>query len=536
MRQLSQPVFLCLACFAVLVWALAAGLRPDAFYVGDQGVKLIATRNVLARPTAPFEIALPRIGTSPAPHVDPFFTVHDDHAHAVTSEIFPLLSAPMLKLFGLRGLYVWPALGFLGAIAACGVLSTRAEIGADPVTAMVLAGIGTPFLFYGLEFWEHTPAIALAAWGSVLLLPAATRAMSNVRGAATQTMSTVRGAATDMAEALERARAAAGGPRATAALCAGLLFGIAIALRAEAICFVAAVAASTVIWSRSGWRTAALCACGVAIALLPLEIYALRHFGGYLPVHVETNAGAMPSVLSAERWKMAAAWLGPGGERFIGKDFWTVAPAAVLALMSPFALARSSAVARLWFIALTTTLLVVLVAPNAGGGQWGVRYLLFSYVPLVVLAASVVGKIEHRTFRRVVIGAVILGSLLVQRSAFRELRGTKRTYGRMVDVIGTNQVRGTPLVTDVWWLDQLAAAPLAHEDVLFAGDPTVGRDIVRRLSELVVPSVTVVRSAEVSADLDSWSAETCYFEEGRVEVPIRQLVLVHLRHRCGYKP
>src|SRR2546422_811278 len=49
--------------------ALAAGLRPDTFFVGDPGVKLIAARNVLARPGRPLEIPLPAIGGAHVPAV-----------------------------------------------------------------------------------------------------------------------------------------------------------------------------------------------------------------------------------------------------------------------------------------------------------------------------------------------------------------------------------------------------------------------------------------------------------------------------------
>ena len=45
-----------------------------------------------------------------------------------------------------------------------------------------------------------------------------------------------------------------------------------------------------------------------------------------------------------------------------------------------------TAFSTLWLVAGLTVLLVVLTAPNEGGGQWGPRYLLFAYVPLALLA------------------------------------------------------------------------------------------------------------------------------------------------------
>ena len=112
-----------LAAFSAIVAVLAFGLRPDAFFVGDPGVKLASTRNALRFPTHPLQIPLPTVGTEATPHVESFFAVHGDHAHAVTSEFFPVLSAPMLAAFGLRGLYVLPALGFIATAAACAWLA-----------------------------------------------------------------------------------------------------------------------------------------------------------------------------------------------------------------------------------------------------------------------------------------------------------------------------------------------------------------------------------------------------------------------------
>ena len=54
-------------------------------------------------------------------YVEPFFAVHGDHAHAVTSELFPLVSAPFAASLGPPGLYVLPAIGFLLTIASCAV-------------------------------------------------------------------------------------------------------------------------------------------------------------------------------------------------------------------------------------------------------------------------------------------------------------------------------------------------------------------------------------------------------------------------------
>ena len=97
------------------VW-LAADLPPHAFYSGDSGVKLIAARNAIAHPSRPFEIDLPTINGRPLPYVERFFAVHGQHAHALQSPLFPVLSAPFIAMFGLRGAYLLPVASFVALV------------------------------------------------------------------------------------------------------------------------------------------------------------------------------------------------------------------------------------------------------------------------------------------------------------------------------------------------------------------------------------------------------------------------------------
>jgi hypothetical protein len=120
----------------------------------------------------------------------------------------------------------------------------------------------------------------------------------------------------------------------------------------------------------------------------------------------------------------------------------------------------------------------------------------------------------------------------VQRAAYRQLRGTKATYGRVVDFVAGTTQPGGPVVTDVWWLDQIAASAVDRPTFLFAGEAKTGRDIVRRLSDARVPGVTVFRSREASTDVDGWAAASCYVEQAREELDVRGLVAIKLRLQC----
>ncbi len=158
------------AVFAVVLVFLARGLPQRTFVVGDPGLKLIAARNAMEHPARPFDIDLPRIGGRPVDLVDPSFRIHGDHTHAATSELFPLMTAPFIAAFGISGAYVLPALGFLLALAATAWAGVALDgAGRRPRSSSTTAAC-TPLLFYGLEFWEHAPAVGVAALATAMFV------------------------------------------------------------------------------------------------------------------------------------------------------------------------------------------------------------------------------------------------------------------------------------------------------------------------------------------------------------------------------
>ena len=99
------------------------------------GIKLIAAKNAIARPDHPLDIPLPVIGRESLPYVEPFFEVHDDHAHAVTTDLFPLVSAPFIRWFGLRGAYVLPASVFSASWPAAAGSRSHWTLGEIPLSS-----------------------------------------------------------------------------------------------------------------------------------------------------------------------------------------------------------------------------------------------------------------------------------------------------------------------------------------------------------------------------------------------------------------
>lgn len=216
-------------------------------------------------------------------------------------------------------------------------------------------------------------------------------------------------------------------------------------------------------------------------------------------------------------------------------SFWLVGPAAILALVP-----RPSGFYRhgrrfLGAAALISIALVVFTAPSDGGGQWGPRYLLAAYLPLTILAADTLqGTLaRHQTAGLLVVLVLLAGGAWIQRASYNALQDTKLNYGRVLDFVEDVVPAGGYSVSDLWWLDQIAAAAATRGRVfLYAADDETGAEILRRLESAGATPVTVIRSREESPTIEPWMLPTCYGEDGRRENPVRALVAVRLRHTC----
>jgi hypothetical protein len=475
---------------ATVLVALAAGLPSRTFFVGDPGVKLIAARNVIARPTRPLEIPLPTLDGDPAPYVEPFFTRHGDHTHAVTSELFPIVTAPFLHAFGARGAYVLPMLGFLLTVAACGRLARVLDPLRAAAPAAVAAGLLTPLLFYGLEFWEHAPAVGLATLATAML--------AEHRGA-------------------------------RQAFASGLLLGTAVLLRPEALWYAVAVLLCARLLAPGPSRTALVAAAwGTGAALVPLAVYTMVHFGSLLTPHLAGNPGIWSGQWLATRQDVIAAWL----LSLDRSSLWRAAPALALAAVP----LRGPAPGGRRFLAAAaalTTALVVLTAPNDGGGQWGPRYLLFACVPLAVLASDGLVALWHRGRAAALLaGLAIMGGAAVQRDAYRELRSAKLTYARVLAFVERTAPPGSYVVTDLWWLDQVAASGADRRHFLFAEDGARADEILGRLDAARAPALTLITSRTERAGLLDRHGSRCYREHDRSEIVERGLIAVRLSREC----
>lgn len=531
---LAQTVSLLLIS-AVVVF-LASGLPARTFFAGDSGVKLIATLNAIRHPSRPLDIDLPQVAGRPLPLIDPFFRIRGDHAHATTSELFPLISAPFVALFGIRGAYVLPAIGFLGAILGIGYVGKRLDPERSVVLLFLVAGAATPLLFYGLEFWEHAPAVGAAAISTGLLLDSSLRR----------------------------------------AFGAGLFAGLAVLLRPEALWYVAGLfVASTQLSSEFRRSSIAYFAIGFVTLISPAMLFSLFHGESVVGGHVLTN---LPD-LSAHWWplrlQLGERWLNPGlplfrltsviaiglavassidwqwadrclaGSMFLAAPITLAAAGRAVPLQSVWCGAPIAAVlvfasrprqstggTFLVLLLVVYTFGVVLTAPNDGGAEFSPRYLLLAFVPAAVLVADALARTTSRfkTIGTVVVATTILAGIAVQRAAYKDLQGAKNTYERIVMLVQQNTSPGSYVVSDLWWLDQVAAALYPSRTFLYIGNAYDAVKAVDALVDSRQRDVAVVSSASESiagvADsltVRAWRRTDC------VRIRERDLTICHFR-------
>jgi hypothetical protein len=518
-RLIDRPA-LWILIHAALIVALASRLPADAWFVGDPGVKLIAARSALAHPARPFETELPPVPAEVAgDYLQPFFVPHGDHAHAFTSQLLPLLTAPFLALFGLRGAYVLPALGWLLTVPLTAQLARAMGARASPALLMLCGIAATPLVFYGLEFWEHAPALA-AIVGSACLAFAPTP------------------------------------PSAGRAMAAGAISGLAILLRPEAAWCVVPLAIVLFLQHRSVRRIAAF-GSGAVLALLPIAAYNVLHFGNLAGPHVAGNVAMLSQDWMVERVAFFWTWLGPtrtstwslwgglvaahllarvdpgwglagalsrlvseiagfvavilllfemGAGHEIRENLWRVFPLGVLALLP--GVASTVPRHRLELLVAIPLLGVLLTAPNDGGGQWGPRYLLPIVPFLAILAIDALGALGPQRSRVVVLlGAIgVLAGLAASRSAWLELSGSKQAYAQLVHETAAELPDVSYVVTDVWWFGQMHAAILGPQQVLHV-EPDRAPGALAHFGDR---DVLLVRAADATTPVAVWTRGTCY--------------------------
>ena len=517
-----RAIALAMAGAAPILLVLGFSLPANTFVAGDSGVKLIAARNALAHPSRPFDIDLPTIAGRPVPYVERFFAIHNDHAHALQSPMFPVISAPFIAAFGLRGAYFLPLAAFLALLPALDAIRRRVDPAIPIGIVLAIAVLTNPVFFYALEFWEHVPAVAAVAAATALVLARHDAVFASVA--------------------------------------AGALAAFAVLLRPEAVWYVSALTCLVRPWHRVG-----IFVTGAAAVFAPFALYNYVEYGAFAGPHAAANLAPLTQGWIESRRQYLVEWLaltspmvlvgiavavggwlarraGTSLDRtqlfallpvtalavagslgmFLRESLWHAWPIAFLLFVPTDRHSRA-----LWLLLLASTIGIVVSAPHHGGSQWGPRFLLIATPALIVLVAGVAADVMKPGYgsraRMAMLVVVMLAGLWTTRAAYRELRGSKQTYQEIVSAFASFAPPGSYVVTSIWSLDQITASLYPTRRFLFAADVPTGTAILRELEAAGTARLVLVwpeADAEAGDSLAPILTSGCYRAVNVQRLPI----------------
>ena len=157
-----------LAAGLIFLLGQLSQVREDVYFTGDNGVKMLLVEQFAAG-VFRVDVSLTDVswvktlwdrGLYP---LGDFAYLVDGKRHIVFPYVFPLLTAPFYALLGFPGLYVLPAVAVLITWLSCDGVLRRVSVG-NGWRSLFLASLifATPLTHYGVMFWEHALAVALA--------------------------------------------------------------------------------------------------------------------------------------------------------------------------------------------------------------------------------------------------------------------------------------------------------------------------------------------------------------------------------------
>ena len=564
-------------------------LPPQGWMTGDQGSKYLQARAFATQ--GPWNPAIQVASRD----LDPQYVYQEpklkNRRGRLVSEflwLLPLLAAPFLRVLGLQGLYVVPALSVMAIFAAAAALGRRLGDDRGIRTAWTVLLI-TPVVLYGLEFWEHAPAAACVMIAAVLALPTLDR------GAASRLIG------------------------AGAAIAAGALFREEVIVALPALLIARELSRP---WP--GLRTIvadgfwmALGGVGVLAASVPVNFMI---YGAALPMHmtqdawevakatpylsvrrdIVTNlllpanrvpeylvavlAGVTAALMQAWRLGTRRGTSADGISRglllvvhlsvivalgvAVGQPVWRkihglrqqdcfnatsaahMWPFWVAILYAPWHLAAAHRPAARFLIVSAALLLVGigLVIPTDGGAQYSPRFLLAAAPFLAIVAASSLSArpwsgpgeplaLPERWQREVrgVVGVVLVASLVMQLAGVFLLRRAKMEMARLTASVARETGPDEVLFTNVYWVPEVMATLAPTRRMLFswsaANAPAVAglaaRNGFRRFS---IVTSRLLTGYEAPAVLDGGP---CRFTRGTPVSLDFGLLLSHYSCRSG---
>jgi hypothetical protein len=526
------------ALVVVLSVSLYAGLvlapgQCRGFWSGDAGVKLwqMETWIVNGWRSSWATYADVNVPLDPAGHLAPMeepFVVWDGNRFlTVYTQPHILMSSLLLARVGRVGLYVLPV-----AAGAVGLL-LQSNLGhklcrrIDWLAVSVL-GLATPWLFYSVVFWGHTLASVLVWTGLVLLLPRAN--IEDSHGLVKVSAGLCLGGAVVI--------------RPEAAACALALL-ILLVLQRSPLSLLVRVTAGVVLAGASGYAaqvvltgrpilshislnyaaSSRVSELGVRLVRNSQIVVETRHNGvcvvvlGLLAILViariyrrlSPEAGLIVESAGLVVFAAATVILLFRGHRPIG--LVTGAPAVSLLFLkrpNSVSLGASSHLRdRLARWCLVEVALVLVLAPNDGGSQWGPRYLVPVLGPLVLLGVDKWHRLKltarSELGRRAVTGAfaaLVLAGIVTQAVGVVYLWQTRSGNDTLTRVLLRTPT--VPVVTDVWYVPQIAPDVYGRVPLLLIQTTVEWRELMGRLAEEGVERVRLVRlpGAEIASQDD----------------------------------
>ncbi len=466
---MSRSSLLVILFFVGAAAALLAALPPDGFFSSDEGVKFIQLRSLAENGFRDAHIRWPgdALGLERRFAVaERFFEPRGGELYSPHPLLFALASAPAWLALGFRGLYVLPLLAAAATVLLTVVLA-RAFGARRPWLAGAIVAFASPIFFYGLCYWEHTPAVALWLGGFVLLLRKSTARLAF----------------------------------------AGALWGVGAALRPEFYWLAAwSVAALFIFHKGERLRTAIWPAAAFSLMAVGLELFMQAAWGQPAFMRLGANlshggprgagaflyavghslvplvpwyfgvaaAGAILFAVAGTKWRPGAYVAAACGVplaflywRFYG-GYATPLVASFPALFGLAFLARAElrrtfgagAIERSFYLAavgFAATLFIVI--PDTSGYAWGPRFLFYVLPPAAAaLVKSLEGAAETRPWpsaRATLITALLLLSAATQVFGLLRLANAKVTRERLLTTL--RSLEPGPVIVDHWYLPTYAA-------------------------------------------------------------------------------
>jgi hypothetical protein len=120
---------------------------------------------------------------------------------------------------------------------------------------------------------------------------------------------------------------------------------------------------------------------------------------------------------------------------------------------------------------------------------------------------------------------VVVGALVTTRAAFRELRGAKNAYARIVDATDSLTKPRETIVTNVWWFDQIVAPLYGTRTFLYVPDRATAAQTLSDLAAAGTRNVALVWTKEPEGEpLNTAVNGSCYRIVDEQSIAQRQLV------------